>query len=74
LNNEKSKLKSQLNNFGKQPEEMENVQTKECVCCGKVISKLCFKCEHVYCKPENCPRKKKQALNARMLEKMRNKK
>jgi hypothetical protein len=34
---------------------------------------LCFRCEHLYCKVENCPRKKKQRLNARMLEKMREK-
>jgi len=52
----------------------ENLATKECPCCGKLISKLCFRCEHLYCKVENCPRKKKQVLNARMLEKMREKK
>lgn len=52
----------------------ESFETRECPCCGKLISKLCFKCEHIYCNVDNCPRKKKQKLNAKMLEKMREKK
>jgi len=27
----------------------ESFETRECPCCGKLISKLCFKCEHLYC-------------------------
>ena len=49
----------------------ETMNYRECPCCNKPITKLCFKCEHLQCNPENCPRKKKQRLNARMLERMK---
>jgi hypothetical protein len=51
----------------------DGLPNKECPCCGKFISKLCFRCEHLFCRVEDCPRKKKQVLNARMLEKMKKK-
>lgn len=54
--------------------EGEPEPTKQCPCCNKDISKLCFRCEHTYCEPEQCARKKKQLLNARMLSKMKEKK
>ena len=30
--------------------ESEPIPTKTCKCCNKDISKLCFRCEHIYCK------------------------
>lgn len=54
--------------------EGEPEPTKQCPCCNKDISKLCFRCEHTYCEPDQCARKKKQLLNARMLSKMKEKK
>lgn len=49
----------------------KSFQTRQCPCCGKVITKLCFRCDHTLCLIENCSRKKKQRLNAKMLKKMK---
>lgn len=76
LNAMKNRLKYQLRlkEGTIQVGECEPTPMKQCKCCNKDISKLCFRCEHIYCKVEECARKKKQVLNARMLIKMREKK